>query len=195
MAALKFVRVSKDSSLLSLGIIEGEESARYTINAAVYAEIGAPEAGVLLSEEQMSLIKHCDEIHRAMKKALSLLSFADNNERTLRQKLARAGFNRDISEEVCREMVRLGYINEQRQLERLILNEANLKLRGPLKIIPALCAKGYSSSDIKEVMRRLSESGELDFKKNAKLLIEKKLPGADTEEKKKFLYKNGYKIC
>nr|MBE6544977.1 hypothetical protein [Oscillospiraceae bacterium] len=195
MAVLKFVRESKDSSLLSLGIIEGEESARYTVNAAVYAEIGAPEAGELLSEEQMSLIKHADEMHRAMKKALSLLSFADNNERTLRQKLIRAGFNKDISEWVCREMVRLGYVNEKRQLERLILNEANIKLRGPGRIIPTLSAKGYSSSDIREVMHRLAESGELDFKKNARLLIDKKLPGADAEEKRKLLYKNGYKIC
>lgn len=195
MADLKFVRESKDSSLLSLGIIEGEESARYTVNSVIYAEIGCPESGDMLSDTQMSVIKYADEKHRAMKKALSLLSFADNNERTLRQKLIRAGFGREIAEEVCSEMVRLGYINEQRQLERLILNEANIKLRGPGRIIPALSAKGYSSSDIREVMHRLAESGELDFKKNARLLIDKKLPGADAEEKRKLLYKNGYKIC
>ena len=195
MAALKYVRESKNSSLLSLGIIEGEELARYTVNANVYAEIGCPAAGELLSDEQISTIKYADERHRAMKKALSLLSFADNNERTLRQKLYRAGFGREIAEEVCLEMVRLGYINEKRQLERLILAEANTKLRGPGRITPALCAKGYSASDVREVMHALVESGEIDFKENARRLTQKKLPGADAEEKKKYLYKNGYKIC
>ena len=33
-----------------------------------------------------------------------------------------------------------------------------------------------------------------DFKKNAKSLLDKKLPTADPEERKKFLYKNGYKV-
>ena len=195
MAALKFVRVSKDSSLLSLGIIEGEESARYTVNPALYAEIGSPNVGDELSTEQLSAVKYADELYRARKKALSLLAFADNNERNLRMKLSRAGFSREMAEGVCSEMVSLGYINEKKQLERLILTEANTKLRGPSKIVPALIAKGYSSSDIREVMHRLVDLGEVDFKKNAKSLLEKKLPDASAEEKKKFLYKNGYKIC
>jgi SOS response regulatory protein OraA/RecX len=91
-------------------------------------------------------------------------------------------------------MVRRGYIDEQSQLERLITVEANGKLRGPLRIIPALVNKGYSSSDVRLVMHNLMESGEVDFKKNAKCLLDKKLPEADPEEKKKFLYKNGYKV-
>ena len=108
--------------------------------------------------------------------------------------LARAGFGRDVCERVVRDMLDHGYIDEKRQLERIILVEANTKLRGPMKIIPALAAKGYSTADIREVMSALVESGELDFKKNAKTLLDKKLPDADGEEKKKFLYKNGYKV-
>ena len=194
MATLRFIREAKDSSLLSLGIVEGEESARFTVSAATYAEIGSPTVGAELSDSSMSAIKYADELYRAEKKALSLLSFADNNYRTLRQKLLRAGFKGEIVTEICDKMVSLGYINESRQLERLILSEANTKLRGPMRIIPALVAKGYSTEDVRRVMQELIIAGELDFKKNAKLLIQKKLPDADIEEKKKFLYKNGYKI-
>ena len=64
-----------------------------------------------------------------------------------------------------------------------------------MKIFPALVGKGYSSDDVKRVMRALTDSGEIEFKENAKRLIEKRLPSCDNgEEIKKLLYKNGYKI-
>ena len=88
----------------------------------------------------------------------------------------------------------LGYINEQRQLERIILNEANRALFGPRKIISKLVLKGYATSKIKEVMRELSEKGELDFGENSRVLIEKKLgENPDSEDTAKLLYKYGYK--
>ena len=195
MAALKFIREIKDSRLLLLGFSEEGESARYTINAATFEAIGSPAIGDELDEGQMSAIKYTDELIRAKKKAVQILSFADNNRKNLLAKLCRAGFCKEIADEVCQEMVSLGYIDERRQLERIIVVEANVKLRGPQKIIPALSAKGYSSSDISCVMHSLVDSGEVDFKKNAKLLIEKKLSSCqDAEEKRKLLYKNGYKI-
>lgn len=195
MATLKFIREVKDSRLLLLGITEGEESARYTVNATCLESIGYPSVGDELDSEQMSAIRYTDEIYRAKKKALNILAFADNNRKNLSAKLYRAGFSREIIAEVCDEMERLGYIDESRQLERIILLEANGKLRGPRKIIPTLAAKGYSTSDISAVLHRLVESGEIDFKANARLLVEKKLPSeADAEEIKKLLFKNGYKV-
>ncbi len=195
MAALKFIREVKDSHLLLLGVAEEGESANYTVNAACYDAVGSPTAGDELDDGQMSVIKYTDKLIRAKKKALNILAFADNNKKSLAAKLYRAGFPREMVDEVVAEMLSLGYIDERRQLERIILTEANQKLRGPRKIIPALAAKGYSSSDIGAVMRALVDSGEIDFSKNAMLLIEKKLSDdAESEEKKTLLYKNGYKI-
>ncbi len=195
MATLQFIREAKDSHLLLLGIVEEGESARYTVNLSAFREIGAPSVGDELDGEQISVIRCTDELIRARKKALSILAYADNNKKNLSLKLYRAGFGREIVDTVCREMIAHGYINERDQLERLIVNEANRKLRGPLKIIPTLAAKGYSTSEIKEVLSDLISSGEVDFSKNARTLLEKKLPDdADEEEAKKILYKNGYKI-
>ncbi len=195
MAALKFIREVKNSRLLLLGIAEEGESARYTVNAATLKAIGDPTVGAELDERQMSAIRYTDELLRAKKKALSILAYADNNRRNLSNKLYRAGFCREIVAQVCDEMVSLGYVDELRQLERVILSEANSKLRGPKKIIPSLVAKGFSSSDVTSVMRRLVDSGEIDFSANADLLLRKKLHDpSDVEEKKKLLYKNGYKI-
>ena len=195
MATLQFVREAKDSHLLLLGIVEEGESARYTVNLSAFREIGAPSVGDELDGEQMSVIRYTDELIRARKKALSILAYSDNNKKNLSLKLYRAGFGREIVDTVCREMIDHGYINERDQLERLIVNEANRKLRGPLKIIPALASKGYSTTEIKTVLSDLTSSGEVDFSKNARTLLEKKLPDdADEEEAKKILYKNGYKI-
>ena len=194
MARLLYIR-DVNNSLLLLGVSEEGESVRYTLSRTLYAEIGSPTKGEELSYEAMELIKGYDEEYRAKKKALSLLSYSDKNEVALKRRLASAGFSREVAERTAEEMVNLGYIDEKRQLERVILNEANIKLRGPMKIIPTLTSKGYSSDDIKAKMRELIASGEIDFKANAKRLVEKRLPGCDdSEEIKKLLYRNGYKI-
>ena len=195
MAAVSYIKTLKDQKLLLLGIIEEGESRRYSVRAEVYASVGSPSARTELSEREMSVIKYADELYRAEKKALSLLSYADSSARTLKLKLQRAGFSREVAEEITDKMLSLGYINESRQLERLVLCEANERLRGPLKLIPHLVAKGYSSADVRRAVSALVEQGELDFSANAKRLIEKKLPSdATAEERKKLLYRNGYKV-
>ena len=195
MAALTFIRESKDSRLLLLGINEEGESARYTVNLSTFDAIGSPAVGDELDDYQLSDIRYCDRLIKAKKKALSILAYADNNRKNLAIKLIRAGFDRDIVDQVCDEMVSLGYINERDQLQRLIKLEADRKLRGPARIIPALVTKGYSAHEVREVMTAMVQSGEIDFQKNAGLLLDKKLPdGGNDEEKKTILYKNGYKI-
>lgn len=195
MATLKHIREIKDTSLLLLGIVGEGESADYTVNTTLYTDIGSPSIGDTIDEASLLAIQYADELYRAKKKALSILSYADNNQQTLKAKLLRAGFKYEIAQKACEEMISYGYINEKNQLERLILVEANQKLRGPLRIIPALTAKGYSSADVREVLNRLIDEGEIDFSENAERLIQKKL-SSDAEEgdRKKLLYKNGYKI-
>ncbi len=195
MPTLEYIRISKDKKLLLLGISEEGEKSRYTVSEKFYISIGSPVQRTTLSDSELLLIKEENEYIRATRKALSLLSYADNNERALVGKLVRSGFKRELSETVAREMVSLGYIDEERQLSRLILKEANINLFGYSKLAGKLMSKGYSSEEIKKVTRSLVESGEIDFKANAKRLIEKKLPeDSPSEEKKKLLYKNGYKI-
>ncbi len=192
MATLKFVRQIKDTKLLLLGIVEEGESATYTVTLETYENIGSLSAGDFVDEVTLASIKYTDEYIRAKKKALNILAFADNNIRQLTEKLRRAGFKKEIAQGVCEEMVALGYINELRQLEIIVLNEANIKLRGPVKIMASLSAKGYNSRDIIAAINNLTERGELDFKRNAELLLEKKMTSYDEDEKKKILYKNGY---
>lgn len=192
MARVVYIKDTKEKNLLFLGVAEEGETARYTVNRALYSEIGMPCVGCELDEGAMEEVRAYDELYRAKKKALSLLSFADNNRRELKLKLLRAGFSSEVCEECVREMEGLGYINEERTLERLILLEAK-KLRGPARITAQLSSKGYSSAMIRRVMGELCEAGELDFDEIKIRLIEAKLPcNASEEDVKKLLYKQGF---
>ena len=190
-----YVRATKEKNLLLLGISEEGESARYTVNEGLYDSIGAPLRGAVIDSESLRIIREYDLEYRAKKQALSFLSLADNSEKNLTVKLIRKGFSREMSARVAAEMVSLGYVDENRQLERLILNEANGKLSGPMKILPKLVGKGYSADSVRAVMRALSESGELDFSVNAKKLLSRlSAENLPRDERRALLYKHGYKM-
>ncbi len=192
MAELVYIRDTKEKNILILGISEGEDKNRYTVNRRLYAELGMPSVGSDLDSGAMEEIYAFDLEYRAKKKALSLLSIADNNKNSLMIKLRRAGFPREVCETVTAEMIALGYINEEDQLKRQILSEAK-KYSGPKRIMAKLQAKGYSGRDISRVMSELECSGEIDFKELQRELKEKYLTDeCDYEEVKKLFYKHGF---
>ena len=172
--------------------VDGENH-RYTVRTSVYEEIGMPHKGAVIDEDALYALTLGDEYYRAKRAALSILSYGDNNEKTLRTKLRTRGISDGVATDVVREMVSLGYIDELRQLERLIIEAANRKLLGPRKIVPRFVSKGYRLADIKAVLVSLCGSGEIDLDENKERLLDKHLGDSrDTEEVKKLLYKYGY---
>ncbi len=191
-----YVRPGKSKGYLTVGLSDGVEKQAFTVSECDYTEAGSPRPGDIADSDLIRALKCSDEIYRAHLYALRILSYADNNERTLVRKLISRGIGSGVAAEVAREMVSRGYINEERQLDRLILSEANRNLSGPRKIRAKLLTKGFAGADIDAAIDRLTDSGEIDFKRSAELLIEKKLTrGATSEEIKQLLYKNGYNIC
>ena len=190
---LVYLKESKSAGYMILGVDLGDGAKPYTVPLSLYSEIGAPVRGAELSEGDFSALAYADEVFRVTKKARSLLAYADNNLKNLKIKLLRAGFSRDAIEAVSEDMQRNGYINEARQLERLILTEANLNLKGRGVIVPKMVSKGYKRDEVESVLDSLLESGEIDFSKIKELLISKKLGECrDFEAVKKLLYKNGF---
>lgn len=192
---LVYIRDSKSRGYIRLGIDCEGEVRSYTVSECEYRSLGSPASRDEISEDAFSAILTYDMKYRARLKALNILAYGDNSEKTLYMKLKRAGISSEIAEETVKEAVSRGYVDSERQIERLITNEVRLNLRGPMKIIPKLVSKGYSKGEIIRVMTRLADEGEIDFEDSKMQLIEKKLPeGASEEEKKKLLYKNGYKV-
>jgi regulatory protein len=190
---LKAVRAGKTQGYLTVVIQDGEDRRTLTVSERDYLEASSPRPGDDLDGDMLAALSHSDELYRARLYALRILSYADNNERTLVRKLISRGISYAIAVDIAHEMVGRGYIDERRQLERLVITEVNRNLIGPHRIKEKLRAKGYSASDIDEMIEQLLDSGEIDFDRSAELLIAKKLTrGATDDEIKKLLYKNGY---
>ena len=190
-----YVRAAKTKGFLNLGIETEEGVVKFSLSERDYSRLGAPLSGDVLTDDVYEELMLLDMRYKAKRRALNILSYGDNSERALTMKLIRAGVKSDIARDVTEEMVRLGYVNKSRQLEKLIINEVNLRNTGPCKLIPKLIAKGYSHSDIEAKIDELSELGEISFDQAKKRLIERLPEGADAEEIRKTLYKNGYSIC
>lgn len=192
------------SRILSVGAKEGktplviitaltdEKKQRYVISEGTYREIGCPLSGEEIDGERFSILSSEDEKRRALAKSLNVLSYADNNKRALTGKLMRAGFSREAIEYAVTECVMRGYIDEDRQAERLVLKHY-AELLGPYKIKAKLTARLYSPALISKTIHALEERGEIDFKENRARLIREKLgEDASYDDKMKLLYKYGY---
>ena len=182
----------KKSTLVQIELLRENERKKYVVSEGTYREIGCPLSGEEIDEDSIAALAEEDERRRALLKALNILSYADNNERTLKRKLITAGFSIAAAESALRECVSLGYVNEEKQLEHLIL-KYNRELYGPKKIVAKLSSRSYLAKDVIKVIRSLEEAGEIDFAKSKQSLIKTKLPeNATYEERMKLLYKYGY---
>ena len=170
-----FVKRAREKGRITLGVsIDGEDKS-YTVSESFYFSLGSPRRCDRLSGEDIERIREEDETYRALKCALSILSYADNSQRSLYAKLLKRGFSSSRARFATEECVRLGYVREREQLLRRVEKEANISLFGPKRIVDKLISLGYSLSEVKEVMAELSASGAVDFEENFKTLCKKKL--------------------
>lgn len=189
-----YIRAGGSKGYLRVGVSEDGEKYSFTVSESEYREAGSPLTRDNLTREAFNILQYADMRYKAKLKALRILSYGDNSEGMLKRKLCISGIKREIAEETVCECVRLGYINADRQLERLIINEVNIRCYGMGKILPKLISKGYMRSDIERVAGGLSERGEIDFDEAKARLISKLPEDASDEEIKKALYKNGYYV-
>lgn len=186
-----YIRNSRSRGYLRIGISDGENKFEYTVSESEYRELGSLLSGDEVTDtEQLRL---CDMRYKGRLYALRILSYGDNNRSTLKRKLVSKSIPHSIAEEICTEMVGLGYINEVRQLERLVENEINQKLSGKRKVFRKLLFSGYKKQEIERVLDSLISRRVVDFEKSKKKLIIKKYPqGASEEQIRSLLYKYGY---
>ena len=186
-----YIRPLRDRGYLSIGFSNGEEKLSFSLSEGEYRELGS----LLIGDETDDIepFIYCDKKYKARRYALRILEYGDNSESLLKKKLIMKKIPRDIADIVVREMVSLGFVNERRQLERMVESLANKSLFGRRKILARLISKGYSKSRIYEVIEHLISHGVIDFQKTREALIEKKLShDASDEEIRELMYKYGY---
>ena len=190
MGRIVYIRRT-ESGEVKLGAQIDGELCRFTLGESFFSSLGALAVGDGLDGGLLEDIRREDEARRCMKKALSLLSYADNSKRALYIKLRRAGYSATSAKTCAQRCVELGYIREDEQLLRLVRNEANTSFRGRKRIIAKLASRGYAVGDIEAAIEALVASGEVDFEANFERLLEKE--GGGEEEAHRLRYKYGYK--
>ena len=194
MATVLFVKPDEKKKRVGIGLTEDDgTTVTLTVKERTYTSLGCPIRGDEIGERELADMRFEDEVIRAFRKAVALIADIDRSRFELRRKLSMAGYSREAVDMAISACEKYGYIDEVRQLERLIEREANRKLRGKYYIKRKLMSKGYSSSDIDKVTRLLVERGEVDFDKNFRLLTEKKCLSDDSDILA-LRYKYGYRI-
>lgn len=193
MAKVLFVRPISDKKRVQIGVFDEENECTYTISETTYKTLGTISAGYNITDSDIGTIRFEDEYLKALKKAMGYLSLSDKSKYELKMKLIRAGFSAEASDTALERLAELGYLDEDRQLERAVEREANYSLRGRYYIKRKLSSKGYPISAISRAIDKLTDSGEIDFEANLERLAEKK--GVTSFEDRLALeYKFGYKI-
>ena len=195
MESIIILSVRSKEGTVPLVVIDGEsdgKKTKYTITEGTYREIGCPLSGEVLEGDEAELLIRRDEERRALAKALSILTYADNGENQLKIKLMRHGFSKSAIDETVKECVRRGYIDDLRIIENTVLKLAS-ELQGKKKIAAKLTAKGFSAGTVMKTVVRLEAEGKIDFTEARRRLISEKLPPESTkEEKLKLLHRYGY---
>lgn len=181
----------KSKGVYLITLIEDGKKNQYEISEGTYREIGSPLSGYFMDCGAYEVMRDEDERRRAMKRALRILECADKSKSALRLKLLSLGFSKEISSDTVEECVRLGYIDEGRTAERIVISLATRDLLGPKRIYAKLASRGYGSAVISRTISNLTQSGELDFDEVRQALILKKQP-KDDEEKRAILFKHGF---
>lgn len=187
---LSVKQTEKVPFLLTLMGEDGEEVCRLT--RSEYEAVGSPLAGTPLDEACEERIRAFSEAHAAKSAALRILSFGDNNQKALSQKLKKRGFSAASAKEAIEAMKKRGYIDEKDQVYRLCVSAANRKLWGQRKILLTLLSKGYAQADIKEALTQAIAAGEIDFEVTKRALLEKKGSDADPQKIRALLYRYGF---
>ena len=193
MATVLFVKPVPSKKRVQIGILESGDEHTYTVTEATYVTLGGPSSECDIAESDLGTIRFEDEYIRALKKAADSLSASDKSKFALKVKLLKAGFSAEASDMALERLASLGYLDEERQLERAVLREANYNLRGRHYIKRKLSSKGYSPSSVSRAIDALIDRGEINFDANFECLAEKK--GISSEEDRLALaYRFGYKI-
>ncbi|MHB1153843.1 MAG: regulatory protein RecX [Eubacteriales bacterium] len=127
-----------------------------------------------------------EECTRARKTAVNILSYSDNTELRLREKLAAKGFSREAADDAVEYVISRGWLDEQKQAESALRYLAEVKLFGRRRILQELRKRGFRRTVIDSC-----DFDSCDFVGNCRRLWEKR-GNTDDERTVAYLFRAGY---
>lgn len=127
-----------------------------------------------------------EECKRARKTAINILSYSDNSELRLREKLTAKGFSREAADNAVEYVISRGWLDEQKQAESALRYLAEVKLFGRRRILQELRKRGFPRTVIDSC-----DFDSCDFAGNCRRLWEKR-GNTDDERTVAYLIRAGY---
>ena len=155
------------------------------------------EQGEIIDDNHFLKIREEMLFDNARRQAFNILSFGENNKKSLVDKLHKKGFSYELSEKIAIYMENRGYIDEKKQIS--LLCDTYLKKKfGKIKIVNELVIKGYKRDEVLSYIQ--NELGNINYAENCAYIISHKyIPfPTDPESIKKMmgaLMKYGYSIA
>lgn len=150
-------KISPSSSgerLLLLIAAPDGETKTLSVRCDVYRRLGLAKGEI--SDETYDEIVSESVRGDALAKGLNILGYGANSPLQLKNKLRRAGFSEETSEETAAELCRLGYMDEKGDACR-IAEELAHRGYGQKRILASLRAKGYCEEALCSVIESFEE--------------------------------------
>jgi regulatory protein len=122
-------------------------------------------------EKNKSELKN-DGVSEVMNAASNILVFADNTEKSLREKLSRKGFAPELIDKAVDKLKEAGLVNDARLMRSYTEYLADKKLYGKARIKLELQKKGFERDLINDNFDECIE--DVDFKENCVKMVRKK---------------------
>ncbi len=171
---------------------DGNENERLTISRGTYESHGAPAVGTYLDDEILASLRHASALRETLGAALRILEYGDTTRAKLREKLQMRGFKDDCINATIAEVIRRGYINEERTAARQVVLCAK-KGWGRRKIYAYLISHGIPGDIAATALDNATHSGEVDFFALRRAFIEERRNRGMTEDAiLRALYRAGF---
>lgn len=128
---------------------------------------------------------------KALKTAFNILSYRDNTEKQLRDKLTGRGYSENTVDDVIEKVKQMGYLNEERMMYGMVRSFAVYKHYGKARIKRELSLKDFARDVTDSLDFDSDELCDIDFGEICYELL-KKRGGVNDEKTYAFLIRHGH---
>ena len=125
-----------------------------------------------ISQDTYEQIMKENSFYEGYYKAIRFINFKMRSQKEVYQKLVSLDIDKAEINKIIAKLISKGYIDNKKYAKAFILDEVNLTLNGPKKIVMMLKKKGISDSIIAKELESINAD---EFIANAKKYIDKKL--------------------
>lgn len=171
----RITEVTLSGGVAVIRVAGEDKEEKYLVAKEFFAPIGVDE-GDMIGDGELEALEEAAVLTAACAKALDVISYSSVSRRALTDKLRlKYKYEKDVADAAADYAVRRGFLDEERQAERIAERDVDSKLHGRRRVFSDLFAKGYP----KEVCDAAADSvGKEKYDGALRRLADKKAPSS-----------------